>query len=1233
MEKTELRNIFESPFNLDKWHEVMRSLFKVKTIHQQPVQIGLPANKLAHNAFELGNTITSDERLIGFYLVNLKPSVWIEVNRVGLRDLLRNVYNNDVDGALIVFVYDDKWRFSFVSQIRELNDNDEIVQTKTEPKRFTYLMGNGEVCRTATDRFNILSGKPISLEDIKDAFSVEKLNKEFFKKYKDFHEEFSKYLSDETNGYRHLFIDKQESEIEKQEKPVRDFVKILLGRIVFIQFLQKKGWMGVPVSSETWEGGDIHFVQNLFKNYSDKQSFHSRALKILFFETLNDNRTNQIASSELGENIRIPYLNGGLFERDISFRHPIDFPSDYFARLLDFFEEYNFTIDENSPDDQEVGIDPEMLGHIFENLLEENRKSGTFYTPKEIVHYMCQESLLQYLLTHIPNCADPNSENFKALNDFVRKGFIADHDDTKNFIVKNAKLIEEKLDAVKICDPAIGSGAFPMGLLQEIMKIKSSLDLTLDRAKAKKNIIQNSIYGVDLDIGAVEIARLRFWLSLVVDEIEPQPLPSLDYKIMQGNSIKERFEGIDLKFSKAKFVTKVVKEVDLFGNVINPQYSITEYLQSQVGIQEFDITELEEKFFNSDNAVEKQAIKKKIEAFEKRFIDEQLVKRIEDFENQSHQKHKEIVDLDTTLNNSGAGITNASIAKYERALKNLERKEKENESILKEIDRLNEQRLFVIQLSPVKKPWFLWHLYFMDVFDEGGFDIVIGNPPYIKEYTDRSAFDGLRDTNYYQGKMDIWYYFACFCLDLLKQGGTECFIAQNNWISSTGASKLRKKVLNETKIELFTDFGDYKVFQSAGIQTMIYLLIKETSPKSYITKYRRQLISNIPSEYLAVFLNNINQDRQNDYVKYLFEINPSDFEDSSITFNEPWIEHILNLILENEDVIYFGEGEIAQGIVEPQDKLNKKNQKILGMDYCVGEGIFQLNNVEKDNLNLTDLEKLFIKPFYSTTHLKRYFTNSENDEWLIYTKSDIKNNIHLYPNIKRHFDRFGSIITSDFGPYGLHRARDEKFFTGEKIMSLRKCEKPTFTYTNFDCYVSQTYFILKPNRLNLKYLTVLLNSRLIQFWLRFKGKLQGSLFQIDKEPLLGMPIKSINKTIEFEFIFDYLTFLYNHSSPSVNQYVDNQLITQSFEDVLNMMVYELYFSQHMHEQELDVMQFIDTGNIFKDISNFISETEKAEVINNSYNWLQQHENPIRNRIILSSIKSKDIIRRINSVTN
>ena len=223
-----------------------------------------------------------------------------------------------------------------------------------------------------------------------DAFSVEKLNKDFFKPYKEFYERFWKYLADNKPYYKLLYDKRQDDDIKK-EKPIRDFAKKLLGRIVFLQFLQKKGWMGVPISSpvgggreRAWKGGNTKFLQSLFAKSSNQSKFHSKELRTLFFETLNERRKNDLAPASLGKDIKISYLNGGLFEKDISFANDIDFPEDLFAKLLDFFEQYNFTIDENDPYDSEVGIDPEMLGHIFENLLEENREKGAFYTPKEI---------------------------------------------------------------------------------------------------------------------------------------------------------------------------------------------------------------------------------------------------------------------------------------------------------------------------------------------------------------------------------------------------------------------------------------------------------------------------------------------------------------------------------------------------------------------------------------------------------------------------------------------------------------------------------------------------------------------------------------------------------------------------------------------------------------------------------------------------------------------------------
>jgi type I restriction-modification system DNA methylase subunit len=232
----------------------------------------------------------------------------------------------------------------------------------------------------------------------------------------------------------------------------------------------------------------------------------------------------------------IPYLNGGLFERDKEDEPESKFPADYFKRLFQFFSEYNFTIDENDPNDAEVGVDPEMLGKIFENLLEDNKDKGAFYTPKEIVRYMCQESLIAYLETNTSIAADK-------LRNFVLSPEESVVDIPQQ---KRPKLIEA-LQNVKICDPAIGSGAFPMGLLNELLRCREALSSEhYDRAELKKSIIQNNIYGVDIEKGAVDIARLRFWLSIVVDEDTPSPLPNLDYKIMQGNSLIESFEGVDL---------------------------------------------------------------------------------------------------------------------------------------------------------------------------------------------------------------------------------------------------------------------------------------------------------------------------------------------------------------------------------------------------------------------------------------------------------------------------------------------------------------------------------------------------------------------------------------------------------------------------------------------------------------------------------------------------------------
>ena len=478
--------------------------------------------------------------------VTVSDRVMMERNRVNIQRLIRKVMEN-YSSAFMLFHYENDtrwdWRFTFC---HKKGSQKEV----TDSKRYTFLLGPGQSCRTAAENFKRLYDKrdTYSIKDIEDAFNVEALSKEFFWKYKAQYEAFVNYMVDPANGMRQNFIDTDfdhagmtaDKVRDREEKPIRDYVKKLLGRIVFLHFLQKKGWLGVPAGKD-WGKGDCNFILHLFENASEeqKENFLDAILENLFSEGLDKNRSekNDLYDTKVEgfRNCRIPYLNGGLFERDYLDELAVKFPAEYFDNLLTMLSQYNFTIDENDPNDAEVGVDPEMLGRIFENLLEDNKDKGAFYTPKEIVQYMCRESLIAYLQT------DQNEED----KETIRK-FVTTHD--AELLGDLKANVEQKLLDVKICDPAIGSGAFPMGLLRELFLCRSAIEPNIieNAANIKRYIIQNNIYGVDIERGAVDIARLRFWLALIVDEKTPETLPNLDFKIMQGNSLLEQYNGADL---------------------------------------------------------------------------------------------------------------------------------------------------------------------------------------------------------------------------------------------------------------------------------------------------------------------------------------------------------------------------------------------------------------------------------------------------------------------------------------------------------------------------------------------------------------------------------------------------------------------------------------------------------------------------------------------------------------
>ena len=394
------------------------------------------------------------------------------------------------------------------------------------------------------------------------------------------------------------------------------------------------------------------------------------------------------------------------------------------------------------------------------------------------------------------------------------------------------------------------------------------------------------------------------------------------------------------------------------------------------------------------------------------------------------------------------------------------------------------------------------------------------------------------------GKMDLWYGFACHGMDWLVPNGVLCFIAQNNWTTSAGAKKMRDKIVADAQILKLLDFNTYMVFESADIQTMIMLFENSQTNDNYTFDYRALEAGAEKEDMFALFHNQI---RKTIYRTQKFS--RTKFTNKLFTFSDN--ELIFDKISENKT--YLQNEEATNGIHTHHDCVNNKIHRQFP-DLEVGKGIFVLSSEEKESLNLTSIEEPLIKPFFTSEEIFRFYTSNKNKSWIIYTDSQYKDihSMDKYPHIKNHLDIVVKAITSDNKPYGLHRARENRFFVGEKIVSLRKCvERPCFSYSDFDCYVPAMYYVIKTSRWNMKFLTGVLNSKLIAFWLRHKGKMQGSNYQVDKEPLQGIPLPLVDLSFQRPIINMVDVIL---SKKSENAQAD----TTAEEEEIDKEVYRLY---------------------------------------------------------------------------
>ena len=1073
------RKIIESRYNRQNWQLLLRDIFKSRVeFWATPYEISTNS-LMAKQALWLGTISLSDDETIAIYEVELSDSVDIERNRRGIRDMLLTEWRNRDAGAFM-FCYrktESVLRFSYVSESWNFAEDGTYQKKSTDTKRYTYLLGEGHRSRTAIQQFEELKKSDLNLKALTKAFSVEAVSKMFFDEYKKNYEDIIQFIT----GKRMVKVaNKWEEQVKNEpceaimqefahfpnpEKSVRDYVKKLMGRLVFLQFLQKKGWLGVK--NGEWGSGDAEFLQTLYKNCDDKDHFVDKVLEELFNEL---NTEHDVEASHF----KVPYLNGGLFEREATDETEFPLPAKYMQQMLDFFASYNFTIDENDPDDAEVGVDPEMLGRIFENLLEDNKDKGAFYTPKEIVTYMCRESLIAYLQTDIED---------EETKETIRQ-FVTTHE-------RNYKLpsdTDQKLKDVKICDPAIGSGAFPMGLLKELFQCRTALE-GIEQGKAaeiKKHIIQNNIYGVDIERGAVDIARLRFWLSLIVDEETPHALPNLDYKIVEGNSLITTFDG---------------QYIDLSLNWLeSKRYSIVKIRPEKKALQ------AEQKRFFTLSGEEKYRSEIAIKNHILNIIWYQL-----DYEKHSWE--------DATIEQAGLFGATTSKSRKKKAAQVVEFTQ-ERQTILDKCEilmaKLNDKSKPLQERASINIPFFEWQTVFSDVFEDDnkrGFDIIIGNPPYVRQEKMAHSYKKQLCSlypNYGDGTADMLVYFFGLGVNILHENGILNYITSNKFLKTKYGRNIRTSFANDVDVVSFIDFFELPVFNNASTDAGITLLIKRL-PISTTKYYPVKTLDNL----------NLAELTKGSYLGVIKEVTEWQF------IRSEELSLLAKINAETIPLSDFVQGRIYRGITT-------------GLNDCFVLSHEDRESILSDCTSKDELERTqsVIKKAFRSRDIRKYKYNGP-EQWLLYlhwhfpfpidevekmksktilddAEEKLKSDYPaLYKYLSAHrkdlSDRNKDETGIRYEWYALQRYGSNyyKEFDEEKLIYIHTAKKHEFYYDTEKHYVNNSCYIIASKS---KFLYCFLNSSLFDYYKRIKFVAYGDgaesgRCKLDGNKMATVPIK------------------------------------------------------------------------------------------------------------------------------
>ena len=820
------KEIIESKYNRESWQQLLHDIFLNKvTFHNSPVQVHVSSH-LAKEALNLGYIKLSDGLTIAIYEVELSDNVDIERNRRGIRDMLTTDWRTNYAGAFM-FCYrknESILRFSYVSETWGFNKQGEYEKISTDTKRYTYLLGEGRGCHTAIKQFGKLKESKQALTDITEAFSVETLTKQF---YKDLFEWYQWAIDDSTQVTFPNNITTEDDDRDDVEKKVIRMIT----RIMFVWFIKQKELVPNRIF-------DIEYISTILKEFDPYSmtvgNYYNAILQNLFFATLNraiedeNGNTRKFATSTKRDiktlyryaemfsiseqeviNLfsEVPFLNGGLFEcldktryidgveqcynfdgfsrndarfADGRYKHRAVVPNILFFEpekgLLSILSRYNFTIEENSPEEQQVALDPELLGKVFENLLgvynpetkeTARNQSGSFYTPREIVNYMVDESLIAYL----------------GNNDFVRSLFSYDFTFDKTKSNEYLK-IADKLKAVKILDPACGSGAFPMGLLNRMIDILERISPNEDIYELKLSVIENCLYGSDIQSIAAKITKLRFFISLICncekDASKPNfgipTLPNLETKFVSANSL----------IAKKKKLT----QRNFFEN---PEIEPTKN----------ELAEIRHKHFSAKTASTKHRLREKDQ-----ILREKLARLLSDDDNFAPEDAKQLASWNPYDQNA---------------------------------------------VSPFFDPEWMFGV-------ADGFDIVIGNPPFLRIQGIRNNNSDFADylvANYNSatGSFDLYVAFVERALQLISSNGIVNFIMPVKWTNAAFGKGLRDVVSKQKAAKKIINFSEYQVFNAST-----YTGLQWFKPNSDCLEYYeldRNLESNIE---LKSYLENLSKD-------------------------------------------------------------------------------------------------------------------------------------------------------------------------------------------------------------------------------------------------------------------------------------------------------------------------------------------------------------------------------------